>query len=205
MILITRPQKQAQKTQKILQADGFKCKIFPLLKIEYFWDVLANVKDYQNVIVTSIHAAKVLVKSSRFMQAKFYVVGNKVSTYLLNYGYKVTGVAATAAELVVPNHSTIHISGDYIAHDFGYERIVVYKSIAVTASPKDLLSDVETILFYSPRTARAFRNLMPKLNNISAICISFNTALPLKSLNFKQILIAENPTEKSMLKLLNAQ
>lgn len=205
MILITRPQKQALKTKELFESHGYTCKIFPLMKIQYDWDALNIIGQYSSVIVTSIHAAKVIVKSGFFTAAKFYVVGEKVAHYLSKHHYEIVECAPTSATLKTPKHSIIHISGDYIAHDFGFDRIAVYSSFAVTAMPNDLLNDVDIVMFYSPRTARIFKKLTPPLKNISAICISFNTALPLKDLDFKQIYIAENPTEQSMLKLLNAK
>ncbi|MFI4983584.1 MAG: uroporphyrinogen-III synthase [Rickettsiales bacterium] len=202
MILITRPVKQAEKTKKLLATMGYACKIFPLLKIEYLWDALTGVGEYPNVIVTSVHAAKVIIKAKRFVTANFYVVGQKVADLLTSNNYTITRLALRACELNIADSNVVYISGDHIATDFACPRIVVYNSIAATALPSDLLIGITTILFYSPRTAKVFRNLQPALKNIKAICISFNTAIMLKDLNFHKILIAENPTEKSMLKLL---
>lgn len=221
MILITRPLETAYKTLDKVKAMGLTGRIFPLLKIEFDLPAIKRVDfwSFDIVIITSQNVSKALKTFQVGVENPMLVVGERNAGLLKEAGFNVSAYKSTASDLlryitenVSISKKLLYLSGDHIAghldakltkHGFNIERKVVYFSNAIDSIPKNALNDIDKILFYSPRTAKVFSTLCNNdLTNITAICISENTAFMLNSLKFKDILIAKSPTEEGVLSLL---
>ena len=215
MILITRPLPQAISTQDKLQAIGHDSRIYPLLEIEFVDFDLHDTFDY--IIITSQNAAKAL-RTKPTIGAQALVVGQKTGSQIEQHGYEVVFTAQDAEHLYkqivlsIPRMASIlYLSGNHIAFPLvqkleleGYRitQKVVYNAKAIEHLPA--LTGIDTILFYSPRTARIFKNNSQiDYYNIQALCISQNTARQLDGVQFSNLKIASAPDEDSMLELLN--
>ena len=221
MILITRPLESAYNTSDKVKLMGFMAKVFPLLKIEFDVPALKQLdfKRFDLVIITSQNISKTLKSFPISVENPILVVGEKNARLLKDAGFNVLAYKPTATDLlayicekVSPSQKLLYLSGDYIASQldtkllalgFNVSRKIVYSSIAVDSFPATVLNDIKQILFYSPRTAKAFTEVCQNdLSSVTAICISENTAFMLNSLKFNDILIAKFPTEDGMLSLL---
>ncbi len=221
MILITRPLESAYNTLDKVKAMGLMGKVFPLLKIEFNVPALKQIdfKSFDVIVITSQNISNALKKNSLSVDNPILVVGERNAGLLSESGFNVQAYKPTATDLlayicekVSLFKKILYLSGDHIASQLdtkltslGYnvKRRVVYSSIAVDTLPAEVLRDVRQILFYSSRTAKVFSEVCHNdLSLVTAICISENTAFMLKSLNFKDILVANLPTEESMLSLL---
>lgn len=221
MILITRPEEFALKTKQKLEALGYKCKIFPLLKIRIKENALKNYNfdNFHYVIVTSSNSIKPLINADVRSQIRIYAVGEKTSNTLASFGFNIEGSFKTATlmrRFIIDQHdknknilylagstTSIPLTNDLRSKGINITEQVVYQSIAVESIPNDILKDITVVLFYSPRTAKIFAALYNgDLSRISAICISENTANNLRELSFKSIKYSLDPTENSIFRLL---
>ncbi len=225
MILIIRPKIQAKQTKFKLKGKGFRAICYPFIGIEIISSFKFNDKKYDGLIITSQNTAHLLKNSSFLKDIKTFVVGLKTSAALTAIGFKnIINVGNDHTDLVkaveqhLPQNSSIlYLHGDYIAgdikgkleHSYIIDNVTVYRSIATDKVNKRvfilLRHIITTILFYSPRTAQVFAQHMinQDLSNITAICISKNTALKLASLRFKEVKISKLPNENSMLEIIN--
>lgn len=221
MILITRPLENSIRTLKKLEALGLTGKIFPLLEINFDRLAIQNI-DFnaaEIIVVTSQSAYKALKNFKISFNKPVLVVGQRTGELLKDSGYNIRAIRNTASELldyiernISRNKKLLYLSGDHIASDldtkllelgFNLERKIIYSSVAVKAMPESILQNVDKILFYSPRTAKIFTEVCPnKLDTVSAVCISNNTAKMLNNLKLKAVYVVQSPTEKDMLDLL---
>lgn len=209
MILITRPIKQAIATQQELEFRGHNSVIYPLLEIhpESFE---VDFSKYDAVIITSQNAAEIILP--KINNIPLFLVGAESATIL--YDKNIQCVAQDARELLekietYPYKNYLYLSGDHISTKIDQliqaERKIIYKSVAVTKLPRDILQYVTCILFYSARTAETFAKLIGNYNlsKCKALCISQKTADELMHLNWKSVEVAQKPDENSLLKLLS--
>jgi uroporphyrinogen-III synthase len=223
MILITRPIEQAKTTKYKLKKLGYDAVCYPFLKIEYKNIPLTN-KNFDALIVTSQNAALAIRGFNHLYNTKAFAVGSKTALILKQSGFakvvSADGDSNTLVSLILQsqaqNSNMLYLHGDYVAGElinklepfYFIEDLIVYRSIAkhnINKKVKNLLHEkIRYILFYSPRTAKVFANLtVDNYSNISAICISKNTANELKKLDFQALIISNHPSEDAMLELLN--
>lgn len=223
MILITRPKTQALATKAELKSKGYNVVCYPLLKIEYVNSIKPDIRSYKAIIISSQNAVYTVKDFIELKNKDIYVIGGKTAEALKGYGFSnIVSISDNQDDLVTQIEESfayegkiLFIRGDHVAgnikqklhNKYDIEEWVVYRSIANHMSRKLLClleHKVTYVLFYSPRTAGVFvKNASSQdLANITAICISQNTANKLSSLNFKEIKIAKHPSEKSMLELL---
>ncbi len=208
MILITRPIKQAIETQQELKFRGFHSIIYPLLEIhpENFF---VDFSKYDAAIITSQNAAEIIYK--QINDIPLFLVGEEAASIL--YGKNIKCVAQDANDVIVkikehPYKNYLYLSGDHIStkidEQLNADRKVIYKSVAVSKFPTEILEQVTCILFYSARTALTFANLIGKydLSKCKAVCISHKTAEQIKHLNWNEVLVSPIPAQDSLLNLL---
>jgi uroporphyrinogen-III synthase len=224
MILITRPFTESQKTASKLAVLNKSYKIFPFIKIHF--NEATSYLDFTSfnyLLLTSQNAAKFLIKIAitlrHLLDIKILTLGEIIPNTLKKAGFK--NVVSLSEDSVgfyrslsnqYTNNRLLFLSGNHIANEALFEtykaklnitREVVYTSTMIESVPTDLLNDVKQILFYSPRSAKAFFQFYTNLPHpIDAICISKAVANELNYINFQNILIAAKPNEAEMLKLI---
>ncbi|MFZ2467312.1 MAG: uroporphyrinogen-III synthase, partial [Parvibaculum sedimenti] len=116
----------------------------------------------------------------------------------------------------------LHVAGAVTAGDlkgmleargFSVDRAVLYEAVTAEQLPEAAASAlgegrVDGALFYSPRTARQFAELVriagleQELVTVTAYCLSTAVADALAGLPFKAVEIAAEPSQTSLLELL---
>jgi len=108
------------------------------------------------------------------------------------------------------------LAGDLRAAGFEVEKAVLYEAVAttqMTAATCESLraAKVDGVLLYSPRTAEIFSRLLVAAglaeicSSLEAFCLSANAAAPLRSLGFKELHIAAQPSEDALFALIEPQ
>lgn len=221
MILITRPQEEALRTQQRLELAGYKCKIFPLLEIIIKENIIKDChwKEFDYILITSQNAIKALAAAKARFQTPILVVGQKTAGILTQEGFNIVGVFATTEDLkefvikgLKRDLKLLYLAGDVTVQplseqlqNIGFNIIkkIIYESKEVNILPSYVIQDIKIILFYSPRTAQIFAKLCHlDLSTITAICISDNVAKKITKLNFGAIKIAPHPNENAIFSLL---
>ena len=226
-ILLTRPYNLALNSRNKIKSLGIESIIMPLIKINY---LNKNIIDngYEYIIVTSQNAVLSFKKNSWMQDRAILTVGNATKKLLLNLDCKnitlcerdVSSLINLICKKVDIASNILYVCGDHLSCDLdkelknhGYTNVVsqiVYESQAINSLTENQVininKDVETIMFYSSRTAKIFFNLFQKhnfsMNNKIAICISKNCAGYISCLKWKDIKIADYPSENSMMELL---
>jgi uroporphyrinogen-III synthase len=205
MILITRPIKQAIATQQELEFRGYNSVVYPLLEI-HPENFEVDFSKYDAAIITSQNAAEIV--RAKLNNIPLFLVGAESAAIL--YDKNIQCVAQDAKELLAkiktyPYKNYLYLSGDHISTKINADRKIVYRSVAVTKLPKEILEYVTSVLFYSARTAETFAKLIGNYNlsKCEALCISQKTADQIKHLAWQSILVAKNPNENTLFSLLD--
>jgi uroporphyrinogen-III synthase len=225
-VLLIRPLNLALVTQRALLQLGKESIIIPFLEIKSHNEKIID-KKYDAVIITSQNATSTILQSPLIKSKTIFAVGNKTKAKLIDKGCSNRIITApTASDLEnsiirsMKSHSKLlYIAGEHLSYDLDIklkklghtvEKIVIY-----TAAAKEFLSEeechkinsyVETILFYSTRTASIFAKLALiyklNLNGKIALCISENCKSVITMLPWSKIKIANQPNETELFKLL---
>jgi uroporphyrinogen-III synthase len=237
MLLVTRPLPIADATARRLKRLGYKSVIAPQIKAHFRAPRTVDTDDVQAVIVTSPQAAQALKTWKNLRHLSAIAVGDKTASLLKKSGFKNVNVRSadgdardlirliksicrkTTGALLLAGAPT---TGRKLAVDLqnlGYtaRRISVYETGAIKTLPlaaQQFLQNKKSakgewgILFYSPRTARAFveavqkARLTPCLKRLNAYCISAVVAKSAQKLPWRHVHIALRPTEDALLALL---
>ncbi|MCB1483808.1 MAG: uroporphyrinogen-III synthase [Hyphomicrobiaceae bacterium] len=188
LILITRPLPDAWHMQSLVERQGQKTLLAPLIEIVPEAIDPAVFEGASGVIVTSQNALRSLhlaglTPAVRHLQ--IYAVGEATAKHAFDLKLpNITAGRGTAADLVTPiveRHKTrkghlVHLAGDHLAFDMkgalaehGLDVRVVpaYKSVAATALPPEVVGKMKTgqldaVTLMSPRTAEIWTNLATK-------------------------------------------
>lgn len=184
-ILVTRPETEARRTQRKLEAMGYRVTVAPLLDI--FVDAPPlETSGVQALVLTSrnaVHALATHPQTSALLGLPVLAVGKTTALAARSAGFKVTlegdaggaELAALIAGHLTPRSGTLlHISGEAVAFDLqqalapsGYDvrRVIVYRSRpAVSLCPAAAAAldagDLDAVLLMSPRTAQVWSTLV---------------------------------------------
>ena len=180
-ILVTRPETEAPRTTRKLEAMGHRVTIAPLLDIVTQTPPL-DVSGVQALVITSrnaVHALAAHPQKDELTALPVLAVGKSTAAAARDAGFRVTlegnaggaELATLIANGLDPNAGILlHISGEAIAFDleqaltpagFTVRRAVVYRSRPATALPSAVAAslragDLDAVLLMSPRTATAW-------------------------------------------------
>ncbi|MDD3287903.1 MAG: uroporphyrinogen-III synthase [Alphaproteobacteria bacterium] len=225
-VLITRPQEAASELANKLIKAGYSVLSEPMFSIQKLDAAKPNTSSTNAIILTSRNALTSLNEIKDLLALPCFCVGPKTAEAAAAKGFKnikhSEGSKTELLELInahTPTTATLlHICGtatdDYISAALTKTgRKVnmwrVYEAKPFSAFSPELRqalekNEINAALFFSPRTARIFAPLAAENNcaNITAIAISAEAAEPLKTLNWKQIAIAQKPLESNMVETL---
>ncbi|MGI4850928.1 MAG: uroporphyrinogen-III synthase [Janthinobacterium lividum] len=229
LILITRPLSEAQVLARSLIQEGCKVLIDPLLQIRALECSFIDTRHVQAFATTSMNGIRRLAELSPNRDIPLYTVGEVSAHEAEKMGFtQVYGAEGSIESLtqVMQNNidpkagKILYFSGQEIKgnlvniltqKDYDIERLVVYEALAAQSLQPDtkealITGRLKAILFFSPRTSEIFVNLSTMyaqaFKNIAALCLSPDVALPLRKLQWQQILIAPEKTGRSMVSLL---
>lgn len=192
LILITRPQRQAEKTLKFLQKMGFEVFSEPMIEIENT-PKPDEIKQYAklnknlHIILTSANAAYSL-KNNIPDKTKIITVGDETADEVKRNGFtqilSINGNAANLCKCIEEkadkNSNFLYLSGDVtstdikdILHkqDFNIEQIKVYTQRSVNRLSSELVNlikekKIHYAVFFSSNTAKNFIDNLKKENLI---------------------------------------
>jgi uroporphyrinogen-III synthase len=237
-VLVTRPHPDDETTAASLRAKGFDVLRAPMLRFEpvaVHEDMNAR---YSAVIVTSANALRgvePLLKGHRMLELPLFAVGDHTAAAARRAGFthvvSANGDAANLRDLVLASlrakelkkaSTLLYLAGAEIARDLASEleesgfRVVTqttYRMIAVKSLPSEArdafaANQVEAVLHYSQRSARAFLDAARAAGvEISALaipqcCISATVASVVRDAGATQVVVAATPDENALFEAL---
>ena len=230
-ILLTRPREDAARVAEKLKLQHHIIDIEPLLTIHYL-DTPPNLDHIQALLFTSANGVRAFARLEETRVWPVFAVGQQTSQQAEDMGFRhissANGDSRDLARLVRAQlkpekgplfHGTSKTSpgalrkeleehGFVVHREFLYEAIAAKEfSVAASSALKKGLYDI--VLFFSPRTARIFKELcikesMPRFPSSTALCLSKAIGVELGELGFKSIEIAQNPDLPSLMGLMDS-
>ncbi len=240
LALLTRPQRDSEELANLLKPIGVNSLIEPLIEIFDIEDItLPPLESVQALIMTSANGVRSLTNllgdlpiSTR--KLKLFAVGSITADIARKHGFQnvefaggnISSLASLVTERASPNRgSLLHIAGTEVAGDlaallsqkgFVINRECIYrvetsKTLSKDTENKLKSGKVNMVLFFSPRSAKAFTDLFLgkyvnnnklsqfSLKNVTAICLSSNVALEASRLNWGKIRVACQPKRSAIL------
>jgi uroporphyrinogen-III synthase len=237
-VLVTRPHPDDETTAASLRAKGFDVLRAPMLRFEpvaVHEDMNAR---YSAVIVTSgnaLRGVEPLLKGHRMLELPLFAVGEHTAATARRAGFthvvSANGDAANLRDLVLARlrakelkkaSTLLYLAGAEIARDLASEleesgfRVVTqttYRMIAVKSLPSEArdafaANQVDAVLHYSQRSARAFLDAARAAGvEISALaipqcCISATVASVVRDAGATQVVVAATPDENALFEAL---
>ncbi len=228
-LLVTRPEPDAQETARRLTALGHTVTVAPLLTI-VFAEPPADLPRPAALLVTSGNGVRALVRwpqSAAWRDVPVLAVGDMTAEVAREAGFHdvrvgggdaaalaalVTVVAQGAGPILYPaaRDRSGSLADDLAADGYDVRVVEAYRAetaIRLNAPVMAALTagEIDGALFYSRRTAEAFRDLVAKtpINLANAFVLSEQVAAPLAGLA-SAVRIASAPNEASLLALIPA-
>lgn len=237
-VLVTRPHPDDETTAARLRARGFDVLRAPMLRFEpvaVHEDMNAR---YSAVVVTSANGLRGIephLKGHRMLELPLFAVGDHTAAAARRAGFthvvSANGDAANLRDLVLASlrakelkkaSTLLYLAGAEIARDLASEleesgfRVVTqttYRMIAVKSLPSEArdafaANQVEAVLHYSQRSARAFLDAARAAGvEISALaipqcCISATVASVVRDAGATQVVVAATPDENALFEAL---
>ncbi len=203
----------------------------PLLEIRYLAG-RPDMSGVQAVLLTSANGARALAQATVERDISVYAVGDATAREASDLGYNAVTSAAgdvdRLTEVVTDALDTkagrlIHVAAHHVAGNlvdtlsergFEVERAELYEAVAyeqIDPKVERELRDgsIHVVLFFSPRTALAFVNLVRHAHlekaceNLEAVCISEAVAKEIDAIAWHGIAIAAHPNQESLLAVLD--
>jgi uroporphyrinogen-III synthase len=237
-VLVTRPHPDDEATAGALRARGFEVLQAPMLRfaaVPFLDDVDAR---YDAVIVTSANALRAIepqLAGSRLLELPLFAVGDHTASAARGAGFgqviAARGDAAALRDLVLAGVKSKHLkrgstllylAGADLARDLAGElgekgftvvTHTTYRMIPVSSLPREVCdafvaNEVEAVLHYSRRSARAFLDAARTGGvEISALalpqyCISAAVASILRDAGAAQVTAAASADENALFEAL---
>jgi len=238
-VLVTRPQPDDQTTAAGLRARGFEVLLAPMLRFEALAFHEDADTHYGAVIVTSANALRGIesrLKGSPMLKLPLFAVGEHTATAARNAGFghviSAGGDAASLRDCVLASvkgkalkkvDPLLYLAGADLARDLAGElgesgftvvTQTTYRMIPLSSLPHEVrdafaASQIEAVLHYSRRSARAFLESIRAAGvEISALsvpqcCISAGVASVVRDAGATQVMVAASPNENALFALLD--
>jgi uroporphyrinogen-III synthase len=230
-VLITRPQEAARETAERVAALGHEPLIAPMLETVFPGYAFSGLERAQALLVTSANAVAALERIEGARRLPVYAVGARTAEAARAAGLDVAGNAEgdarDLAELLKgrldPRAGPLafargrHVAGGLTAQladaGFALHTAVVYEThVLETLDPSVRTrlesGEVDAVLFFSPRTARAFARVVEKeglaghTETLAALCLSQKIADSLAPLAWGALRVAAAPNLDALLALI---
>jgi uroporphyrinogen-III synthase len=230
-VLVTRPHPDNEATARILRDRGFAVVLAPMLRFEPLALSDALEADFAGVIVTSANALRAVeAELAPLTQLPLFAVGEHTAEEARRLGFREIIVAEGDADKLRERvrkalkgkrkaRRLLYLAGADLSRDLagdltedGFEvvtrttyRMVVLSSLSAETREAFAANEVEAVLHYSQRSARAFLEAARADGvEISALavpqcCISANVAAVLREAGAERVLAADSPDENALL------
>lgn len=207
MILITRPEEEANKLADILDRQNFAVFVEPMIKIKHVkpdWDRIMA-KPIQSFIATSKNAKKFIIPG--YKMASIPQQGKNAFEL---HDWIIHNLKPEAGRLV-------YLRGDVISFDmsgklqqagFTVDEEIVYNSVVPDAFTQELLhnfAQIELALFFSARSLNNFLKLAEqhrlgsKLRRLRILCMSEEISKLAIGYKFAEVYTADEPNLGAMI------
>ncbi|MEQ1888918.1 MAG: uroporphyrinogen-III synthase [Alphaproteobacteria bacterium] len=229
--LITRPEEDAAPLAEAVRALGHQAMIDSMLRITPFDDVQLDTGGVQALLFSSANGVRAFSDISLNRRVPVFTVGEASAAIAREMGFRKVfaggGDVAALAQLVAgslkPEEGILmHISGTVVARElkdllqrdgFNVFRVRLYESEPATRLSDPTIThfrsgELDGVLFYSPRTAQIFADLVIEnrlteaCRRIRALCLSEAVAEVADKLPWRAIKVAGEPTQSAMLEML---
>jgi len=224
-VLVTRPNDDAARTAEALQSMGHQAIAVPLLEARMREGAEISLAGVQAILATSANGVRALARRSPRRDVPLFAVGPQTAETAREAGFTsvrdADGDAARLADAVAGWTSArggalLHIKGSdapgtlaglLAAKGFTVRSEILYDIVPLEAREAleaALARNIDAALFFSPRSAAAFRKSAAglELSHVAALCISDATAAALAPLGFREFRIAAKPNQDALLALL---
>ncbi len=230
--LNTRPRDDAAPLTALLERRGHAVTAAPLLSIAYLTPDDLDLDGVVGLLATSANGLRAFAQASERRDLAVYTVGDATARAAAEAGFSdvhsASGDVDTLAALVIERldpqtGALFHAAGTRLAGDLGGQleqagftvnRCVLYRADKAKELPqaaRDGLQSgaINSVVFFSPRTARQFATLVNNaglemdLDKVDVFCLSAAVAAKAGVLDWRKIHIAEAPTQKALLKLID--
>lgn len=233
-ILVTRPREEAEALAVRLGPLGFTPIVEPMIEVRFVDGAAIDAEGVQAIVFTSANGVRALKTArggsvlSRALPA--FAVGAATAAAARAAGFgdviegqgSVEGLAAMIVARCPPSAGAVmHVCGSIVARDLAallapsgirLIRAVLYESIQATRLQPETLAllasgEIAAALFFSPRTAQAFVNLVKEagiaaaMGSVVALALSPAVADVLR-LPFARVTTAARPTTDALLECL---
>ncbi|MEE2746687.1 MAG: uroporphyrinogen-III synthase [Pseudomonadota bacterium] len=232
-VLVTRPGADGEATAKILEELDIEPIIEPLLTVKNLDCDNISPSGLQAYLATSSNGIRGLKNHNHNTGIPVFAVGEATARTARQAGFKIVHSAdgnsseltKLVTELLDPNDGPlVHVSaaiqanditGKLIGYGFDCQRAVVYETNEIKSFSTECINylrnnKIDSILFFSPRTAEVFIKLIRKARlvrqckNISAVCISQAAAAKLAKISWKRVIVSKKPTQNALFAALGA-
>jgi uroporphyrinogen-III synthase len=231
-VLVTRPEGEAQKLVRALAGRGIEAMSEPLLTIENLPGPAPDLGGVQALLVTSANGLRAFAARSTERAIPVLAVGEASAAAAREVGFTrvesaggdVEALARLVRERLRPaNGALLQAAASAVAGDlkgrleaagFAYRRAVLYAARPATALSAPTLAAMaggrlDGVLFFSPRTARAFVTLVGVTSvdcrDLVAFCLSQAVAAAASALTWGAIETAAAAESNSLLGLVAAK
>jgi len=228
-ILITRPAEDGAEIAQLLTAMGHEAVLAPLLAPRWFDGPPLELDGVAAILATSANGIRALIRRTTRRDLPVFAVGPQTTSEAKAAGFACVKNAdgdAVALAQAVPRWiapdagALLHVCGEdtvgNLATVLGAQGYAVRRAVLYAVDPQPLppsalqaLRDgaVDAALFFSPRSARIFRDAVAgiPLEGVTAFCISPATATALAGLDFVEIRAAARPNQAALLALVPDQ
>lgn len=230
-VMLTRPRTDSDALAAHLRSRGHDVHLEPMLEIDPTGAEI-SLNGVQAILATSANGIRCLATTTDRRDLPLYAVGDATADCARGAGFEAVHsahgdsqalLALVVARLDPSAGKLIHVrgmdatgdlSGALEASGFAVEPAILYKATKV-----DLLSEtgrnfisgekIDSILFFSPRTARTFVSLVNEAGlrdhctYIAALCLSQAVADAAKALSWRDVRIAATPDQLAMIRILD--
>ena len=234
-VLITRPREEAEALALRIEALGLIPVIDPILDIRMLSDVGVDPRGVRAVAFTSANGVRALASApggqAVARDLPVFAVGAATAAAARAVGFTAViegpGTVEELARLIREQCSPfsgaiLHVSGSVVARDLAQlltetgltvNRAVLYESVQATQLQRETCDGfsrgaIGAALFFSPRTAHAFVNLVADaklagtMKSVVALALSAAVAEALAPLLFARTVTAAQPTTEALLESL---
>ena len=232
-VLVTRPRPDADETAAELMVLGHEPVVAPLLEVTFEPGATLDLSDTQALLITSANGARALALATERRDLAVFAVGAASAAAARQCGFEQTesadGNVEALANLVIArlapqDGALVHVAGTVTAGDlsgrlaesgFDVRRVVLYEAHPVAELPEEIERHLEedtldAVMFYSPRTAAQFselvaaRGLAAHCSRIIALALSEAVAEKLALLGFSDTIVSETPDQESLFRAMGA-
>ena len=228
--LITRPSEDSTAIAERLEALGIEPVIEPLMTVEPMADVEVDLDGVQAILLTSRNGARAITGATDRRDVPVYAVGDSTAELAREAGFETVESAGGDSEALAmlvrerlepKDGALLHAAGAAVAGDlagvlagdgFDVRRQELYATkpvAALSVATSGMLSDggIDLVLFFSPRTAQTFVDLVNQAGldkasaDMTAVCLSRAVARSVGALQWREVQVAERPNMRAMIEV----